>query len=66
MAQALDSGPVASSALAQPDKDDSVWSEAYLHICPLTHISIPMMFLPPSTQKTILHEKDVNKWTNTH
>lgn len=30
MAQALDSGPAASSALAQPDKEDSVWSEGHL------------------------------------
>lgn len=56
MAQVLDSGPAASSALGQPDRDNSVWSEAHL-----THVSIPMMFLSPSTARTILHEKDVNK-----
>lgn len=50
MVQVLDSGPAASSALGQPDKDDNtgprVWSEAHLscdpcsytHDVPLTHL----------------------------
>lgn len=63
MAQVLDSGPAASSALGQPDKDDSVWSEAHLSPSPCfyTH-DVPLTL----TRKTNLHEKDVNKWTKTH
>lgn len=45
MAQVLDSGPAASSALGQPDKDNSVWSEAHLSLnpCCYTH-DVPLTF----------------------
>lgn len=39
MAQVLDSGPAASSALGQPDKDDNTGPMFGLkHVCPLTHV----------------------------
>lgn len=69
MAQVLDSGPAASSALGQPDKDDNtgprVWSEACLSPdpCPYTH-DVPLIHLQQG--KSIWHGKDVNKWTNTN
>lgn len=64
MAQVLDSGPAASSALGQPDKNDNtgprVWSEARLSpdLCPYAH-DVPLTHLQQA--KPTLHGKDVNK-----
>lgn len=68
MAQVLDSGPEASSALDQPDEEHNtgphVWCEACLSLdpCPYTH-DVPLNHIQQG--KSILHGKDANKWTNT-